>query len=152
MLLIKISKDDERIISRASTSAELQGIRQMILDKIAISSTLKEFNKAPTIKQPTHLGWAKACNAAKEEIGNSNVTTPPYPDNSWYARVNGVLRREGMTEESVRELAKYCKDNMRMPISFDFMICQQHRIRSGEFNVVKRRVDIVPEMPKLPEE
>ena len=71
---------------------------------------------------------------------------------SWYARVGGVIRREGMSEADVRDLAQYCKDNLRQPTSFDFMICQQHRIRTGEFNVVKRAPDVVPEMPLLPED
>jgi hypothetical protein len=146
MLLVKLSVQDQRLIERASTEPELQGVRRLILDKIAISQTLKEFNKAPTIEQRKSLGWAKAWEVAKEVLGRENVTMPPFPDNSWYARVGGVIRREGMTEASVRELAEYCQANLRKPVSFDFMICQQHRIRTGEFNVAKP-----PEAIKLPE-
>ena len=148
MLLIKLSAEDMRIIERASTEAELQGVRRLLLDKISISKTLKEFNKAPSADEPKRvsLGWAKAFEIAREVLGRENVTMPKFPDNSWYARVGGVIRREGMTEGDVRDLAQYCKDNLRQPTSFDFMICQQHRIRTGEFNVVK-----LPEPIKLPE-
>ena len=150
MLLIKLSAQDQRLIERANTEPELQGIRRLILDKVAISQTLKEFNKAPTIEQPKSLGWARAFEVAKEVLGRENVTKPPFPDNSWYARVGGVIRREGMSEDSVRELAEYCRDNLRKPVSFDFMICQHHRIRTGEFNVAKKPDEI--KLPELPED
>jgi hypothetical protein len=152
VLVIKISRPDQRIIERASTEPELRGVRQLILDKIAIAETMKEFGKTALEEKRVSLGWQKAFAVAQEVLGKAGVTMPPYPDNSWYARVGGVIRREGMTEDSVRELAQYCKDNLRQPTSFDFMICQQHRIRTGEFNVVKRAPDIVPEMPLLPED
>jgi hypothetical protein len=152
VLVIKISRPDQRIIERASTEPELRGVRQLILDKIAIAETMKEFGKTVPEEKRVSLGWQKAFAVAQGVLGKAGVTMPPYPDNSWYARVGGVIRREGMTEDSVRELAQYCKDNLRQPTSFDFMICQQHRIRTGEFNVVKRAPDIVPEMPLLPED
>lgn len=152
MLLVKLSAQDQRLIERANTEPELQGIRRLILDKIAISQTLKEFNKAPSIEQRKSLGWARAWEVTKEVLGQGNVTMPPFPDNSWYARVGGVIRRECMTEDSVREMAEYCRDNLRKPVSFDFMICQQHRIRTGEFNVAKRPTDTAIKLPELPED
>lgn len=155
MLLIKLSAEDIRTIERANTEPELRGIKQLVVDRIATTQTLKEFNKAPSVESHrVSLGWQKAFAVAQEVLGRAGVTMPPFPDNSWYARVGGVIRREGMTEGSVRELAQYCKDNLRQPTSFDFMICQQHRIRTGEFNVVKRggRSETAAiELPKLPE-
>lgn len=151
MLLIRLKAEDIRLIERANTEPELRGVRQFLLDKISISKTLKEFSKTPSEPKRVSLGWQKAFAVAQEVLGKANVTMPPYPDNSWYARVGGVIRREGMTEGSVKDLAEYCRDNLRQPMSFDFMICQQHRIRTGEFNVVKRAPDATIELPKLPE-
>jgi hypothetical protein len=150
LLLIRLTADAIRLIERANTEPELRGVRQLILDQIQISKTLKEFGRVPKVGVAKYLGWAKAFQIAEEVVGRGNLTKPPYPDNSWYARLNGVLKRECMTEDTVRELAEYCRDNLRSPLSFDFMIAQQHRIRTGEFNV-KPKKDLVPEMPLLPD-
>lgn len=152
MLLIKLFVPEIRLIEKANTEAELRGIKQLVLDKIAISQTMKEFSKAPTERARTSLGWAKAFAIVKEVLGPKGVTMPPFPDNSWYARINGVLKREGSTAEDVKELAEYARDKLRSPVSFDFLICQQHRIKAGEFDVAKQSVAPPIELPKLPED
>lgn len=151
MLLIKISANEQRQIERAITAADLGGVRGMILDKLAISKTMQEFGRAPTLRTEKYLPWSKALRVVEEVLGKEHVTRPPFPNNDWYARINGVLRRECMTEDTVRELAEYARDHLRRPVSFDFLICQQHRIRTGEFDVIQRPKDIVPEMPLLPD-
>lgn len=151
MLVIKLFVPEIRLIEKATTEAELKGIKQLILDKVEVSKTMKELGRAPTMKQAPSMGWAKAFAVAKEVLGPKGVTIPPFPDNSWYARINGMLKREGMGEDEVRALAEYARDKMRVPISFDFLICQQHRIRTGEFDVAKPKQIEAIELPKLPE-
>lgn len=152
MLLIKISAAEQRQIEKANTEAELRLFRLAILEKIQVAKLLKEFGKEPTLREDKSLPWSKAIAICREVIGREHVTMPTTPDGAWYIRLNSVLKRECMTEGSVRELAEYARDHLRRPVSFDFLICQQHRIRSGEFDVAPQKKDVVPEMPLLPED
>lgn len=152
MLLIKLSAAEQRQIEKANDEPSLRAVKQLVLEKIQTMKLLKEFGKEPSLREDKSLPWSKAIAICREVIGREHVTMPTTPDGAWYIRLNSVLKRECMTEDSVRELAEYARDHLRKPVSFDFLICQQHRVRSGEFDVAPVKKDIVPEMPLLPED
>lgn len=136
MLLIRVSAEDERLIRRATTMPELEGIKTQIVELIDRAKVLKSFGKVAVLKTPA-FGWRDAIAIFDEVCGAHQVTHPPYPDATWYARMNAAIRRHGMTPDSLRQLAEYARDNLRMPSSMDFLLNQQVRIFAGEFDVRK---------------
>lgn len=133
MLAIRISANDERIIAKAVSQAELEGAVQLVKDRIAQAKQLKQFGKTAKSDEPK-FGWKEALAIVTEVLGRENVTKPPFPDYRWFQRINGVIRNYGMDEASVRSLAEYAKNNLRQPTNFDFLICQHRRVLDGEFN------------------
>ena len=135
MLLIRLTASDLRLIDKASSEPELQGVRQLVLDRIAQAKVLKEFGKTPAAPEPRYA-WKDALSTAKTVLGEA-VTKPPFPDYRWFQRINSALKGFGMTDAKVREVAEHALKhllNHRKTISFDFLICQHQRILAGEFD------------------
>lgn len=156
MLLVKLSASDVKTIRQAKTDGEFAGIHQMMLDRILQTETLKSFGKAPSVRE-AYYSWKEALAVCTEVLGEKAVTRPPFPDNTWFVRINGVLRTHRMDEAYVRKLAEYAKANLmrkRPTISFDFLICQHQRILSGEFGQASTQTNTTPDLTlyKLPEE
>lgn len=132
MLLLRISAEDERLIGRAKTEQELAGVVQLVRDRLAQSKLLKEMGRTPTARQFKY-GWRDALEAARAVLGDQ-VTVPPFPDDHWYRRITTHVRSYGIDNEKVAAICEYVRANMRLPIKFEFMICQHERILAGEFD------------------
>jgi len=154
MLLVKLSANDLRLIERAKSPDELAGAHQLILDRVAQSKVMKEFGRTPTLKVATRYTWQDALRVVKEVWGEGNVRMPPFPDQTWYVRINTQLKRHGNDDFSIKTLAQYAKNNLKGPsISLDFLIAQQLRILAGEFDAQRRPAEKPGAMgPELPEE
>lgn len=155
MITIKLSAEDERILQRAKTEPELQGARQLVLDRIAQSKLMKEFGRTPKAAEP-NFRWKEALAVAKEVLGD-NVTFPQLTDYRYYQRINGTIMRDGLDAEYVRGLAEYVRDHLRQPTKFDFMICQHKRICEGDFDQAAAELKKVEAQkstfgPELPDE
>lgn len=154
MIVIRLSAEDERIIRGAKLPEELVGARQLVLDRIAQSKLMREFGKVPKEK-PRDFRWKEALEVAKETLGDQ-VTFPKITDYLWYKRVNGAIMHDGLDAEYVTKLSEFVKANMRLPIKFEFMICQHRRIMEGEFvqqRQESKQVDMRAQMgPELPDE
>jgi len=159
MLLIKLTADDLRLIERTKSDQEKIGIFSLVQDRIQQAQTLKSFGK--TVREdPDRYGWQQALKKAREVLGDA-VTIPPYPDNGWYARINGVLRTHGFSDTLMVELAEFAKayllSGKRKTVSFDFLVCQHKRVLDGEFggpNGVQPTKGKAPDLSRyqLPEE
>lgn len=154
MLLVRFSAQDLRIIERAQTPGEIQGVIDLVRERVAQSKVLKEFGKTPTLRVEKYR-WKEALKSAQEVLGDQ-VTFPKLTDYMYYQRINRAIMDEGMDHEFVTKLANYVKENMRLPIKFDFMICQHKRIMEGEFpkgRETRTPVAMSQQMgPELPEE
>lgn len=161
MLTIKISAADQRIIERAQSLPELEGVRSMIMDHIAAAKLLQEMGRAVPVERPKAFSWGQAWDICEAILGKGSLTRPPFPTNSWYARISGYIKRAGMDEGYVTSLAKHAEEHLRKPISFDFLICQHERILAGGYDGQKDKPDGNPDrtakrirasVPKLPDE
>lgn len=158
MILVKLSAEDLRIIQGAKLQEELLGVRQLVLDRVEQAKLLKEFNKQPTVRSPG-FRWKEALEVAREVLGN-DVTFPKITDYLWYRRINGAIMHDGLDEAYIHALSEYARDNLKMPVKFDFLVCQHRRILEGEFNVkTSAQKAVVAEStmraqagPELPEE
>lgn len=151
MLLVRLSASDQRLIERATSLEELKGIRQRMVDLIQQSLVLKELGKTPVVKKQAY-NWLEAWKICVEVLGVGGITKPPFPDASWYVRINNVLRTYAMDDDSVRDLATYAKHNLRSPTSFDFLICQHPRILAGEFGKKTEVTQALANVVQLPED
>lgn len=154
MILVKISAEDERCAQAAKTVQELEGLREMLLERIEQAKVLKDFRKAKDMKiqrlkssYSATYTWKDALVTAREVLGSSGVQVPPYPTQSWYASLNAHMRSYGLGEPEVRALAEYVRDNMRTPIKLDFMLRQRERILAGEWAAANNRP--APEAPRI---
>lgn len=132
MITVGLKVGNIRLLRKAKTQAELEGCVAMILQLVEQSETLKSFGKE--VKPSSKFTWREAKELCDTVLGAENVTTPPYPDGAWFRRHHYVMQRECWTPEQITELAEYVKANMRLPISFDFMLSQGRRILAGEWN------------------
>ncbi len=136
MITIKLKVDNVRMLRKAKTPAELAGCVALILELVEQSETLKSFGKAPVVKRSA-FSWKDAREVAGQVLGPDNVTIPPFPDGAWFRGLFYIISRDSLDEAAVRAIAEYCKDNLRMPVSLDFMLRQRERILRGEFNQKK---------------
>lgn len=156
MIIIRLSAEDEKLITRAQALGELQGIRQLVLDRCAQSRLMKEMGTEPKMRNDK-FRWKEALAVAKEVLGD-DVTFPKITDYRWYQRVNGAIMHDGMDAEFVMKLSTYAKEHMRMPIKFEFMICMHDRIMKGEYDNQKSKLEGVASVvasslgPELPAE
>lgn len=167
MLVVKFHAADIRTIMGASTTADIEGAIELVRDRIKAAETLKLFGATTAPNKFERVGnhgfdWRSAIQTAKEILGQDNVIHPPSPDYTWYRRINSTIKNWNIDAARVVEIAEYVKANMRLPINFDFMICQHPRILAGEFDATTQRVPrrdgaLNPKGPdlglhKLPEE
>lgn len=136
MLAIKLSVREIRLLRSASTSEELKGARELVLAKVEQAETLKSFGKEVKAEKRDYFGWKEARDIARTVLGDQ-VTMPPFPDGAYYRRLMNRIRNQGITAETVQAVSEYARDNMRLPISLDFMVGQSDRIMSGEWAVKK---------------
>jgi len=159
MLLIKLSAEDIRTIKQAASPGEFEGVVSLIRDRILRAEVLKSFGKTEVVREK-HIGWKEGLHIADRVLGKDNVTRPPFPTYRWFQRINSAMKPYGMDEAYITKLAEYARDHLRMPVHFDFLICQHQRILSGEFDGQRsgagRTANTVPPVNpmelKLPEE
>lgn len=144
MVIIRLTAEDERCIQGAATLDELQGMRELIRLRIEQSRTLRAFRQAEKVPDTSDrevgapFTWKAALPIVEEVLGKQHVVVPPYPDRTWYARITTTMKQYRMAEADVRKLAEYARDNLMMPIKFEFLITQHHRILKGEWDRVSR--------------
>lgn len=158
MLLVKLSAADIRMVRASKSPAEIEGVREMLLQRITQAETLKQLKQDPRLRKENFV-WNDAWDVMEGVLGKGNLTKPPFPNHTWYRRVAQAVSRNGMDADAATELAEYAKAKLRMPVSFDFLICQQARIIAGEFDqndqTPAHRVigPVYPaEIPRLPED
>ena len=157
MILIKVTADQERLIRRASSEQELRGIKDLMIDMLDRAHVLKSFGTVETLKSRV-FSWKDALAVLREVCGETNITVPPFPDPSWYGRIQGYIRRGGLGPDETRELGEYVRDHLRLPSSLDFILGQRHQITAGRYDVskpVEVRAGYVPVNrlgPELPKE
>lgn len=149
MNLIRISVEDERLFQRAASLQELQGVRSLVLDRLEQAKVLKSFGKIAKLKED-NFNWKSVAQIFEEVMGKERVTRPPFPEYTWYQRLSSAIKRFQMDEESTRVLAEYCRDHLRESNSLEFMVMQQRRIMSGEYD--EHKPIEKASLPSLPEE
>ena len=136
MVIVKLSAEDERLLKKAQSLQELEGVRALVLDRIERARVLASFGRKE--KQTNHenkYNWKQALDDARSILGEVNVTVPPFPESYYYKRCNTVISRFGINREYMHKLAKYVQDHgMRIPISFQFMLWSHKQILDGEYD------------------
>src|SRR5690348_11857678 len=151
MNLVRISAEDERLIARATTLAELNGIKSLMMDRIEQAKVLKSFGKVAKLKDET-FSWRDVARIFDEVMGKARVTRPPFPEYTWYQRMGSAIKKFQMDEESTKLLAEYCRDHLRDTNNLEFMVMQQRRIMAGEFDAEQLGKVTKAALPELPEE
>ena len=134
MVIIKLSAEQERLVRKAQTESDLRGVRDMLVDVLDRAHVLKSFGKAPSYKERT-FNWKDALLIVQEVVGRQNVTIPPFPESTWYARIQGHIRRNRLDADAIRSLAEYARDHIRMPSSLDFILGQAPQILAGNYDI-----------------
>lgn len=136
-ILVKLSAQDVRILRGAKSPAELAGAVQLLRDRIDSAEALKALGKPVTIRARTYK-WQEAWETAHSVLGD-RLTRPPFPDGTWFRRINSTIRNWALDDEKVRAVAEHVRDHTRPgSTSFDWLICQHPRIMAGEYDVAKR--------------
>lgn len=141
MIKIKLSAQDVRTIRGAESLAELQGIRSILLTRIA------EFERERAAASEKAKGslagglpnWKQA-RAVLEGVLGTDLKAPPFPDPIWYQRVHRAIKMYGIDHDKLKEIAEYVKAHLKPPYSMDFIVCQHERILAGNYDsqVAKR--------------
>lgn len=144
MVIIRLTAEDERCIQGAATLDELQGMRELIKLRIEQSRTLRAFRQAEKVPDTSDrevgapFTWKAALPIVEEVLGKQHVVVPPYPDRAWYVRITTTMKQYRMDEAYIRKLAAHARDHMMMPIKFEFLVTQHHRILAGEWDRIDR--------------
>jgi hypothetical protein len=135
MILIKLTVADERLIAAAKTQAELEGARTLIMDRIERAKTLKAFGREEVVKDPSQFTWQRALQVARNVLGETNVTMPPYPERYWFVRCGTIIKKYGIDEAYMTRLAEHVRDHaIRLPVAFSFLLWGHDKIMAGDYD------------------
>lgn len=135
MKVIKISADNERLLRKASTEAELRGAVDMVLERVSQSDALKQFKKEPTAgpgRSP--YNWQVVVTGLREALGD-DLSVPPFPDATYY---QGVQRYAKMYDVQGARLEEFCarvkRSYLKPPYQAVFLLRSYDRIMAGAFD------------------
>lgn len=135
MILIKLTVMDERLIASARSQAELEGVRTLVMDRIERAKTLKAFGREERVKPATDYTWQKALITARNVLGETNVTMPPYPERYWFVRCGTIIKKYGIDEVYMTRLAEHVRDHgIRLPVAFSFLLWGHDKIMAGDYD------------------
>lgn len=141
MIIVKFTADNVRLLKKAASEAELRGVVDLVLERIAQAEQMRVFGKEPTAgkkKERARYNWRTAKEVLGRVLGD-NLKSPPFPDPIWYQRVHRGMMLNDLTEEKLTKLAEHARDHLRPPYSLDFLIGQYERILAGVYDAGAKR-------------
>jgi hypothetical protein len=136
MLLVRLTAQDLRTIDGATSPEEISGVVALLRMRVEEARTGKKLGEVGgdlRNKRVAPYLWKEALGDLRPILGG-DMTVPPFPETSYYARLNRTLKEYGFTREYTEKLGKYVKEKLRPPYQFSFIINAHHRILKGEFD------------------
>jgi hypothetical protein len=148
--LIKISADNERLLRKASTEAELRGAVDLVLERIAQSEALKAFKKEPTAGSkgsPYH--WQVVVAGLREALGD-DLSVPPFPDSGYVQSVHRYAKMYDVQGERLQALCdKLPSTYLKPPYQAVYLLINYDRIMKGAFDKDTSRYGFKPSPGQL---
>jgi hypothetical protein len=136
MLLVRFTAQDLRTIDGATSPEEISGVVALLRMRVEEARTGKKLGEVGgnlrNRRQAPYL-WKEALNDLRPILGDS-LTMPPFPETSYYVRINRTLKEYGFTRAYTEKLGNYVKEKLRPPYQFSFVVNAHNRILSGEFD------------------
>ena len=137
MLHIKISADNERLIQNAQTTAELAGVREMILERIEQSKAVKEASKRELAnpREPNPYNWREVVSALRDSYGPDELIFPESPDPIWYQSVQRNAKMHKLDRVGVGRLVEALRGSyLKPPYKVQWLVYNADAIMAGKYN------------------
>lgn len=152
MIIIKISADNERLLKRAQSPAELRGAVDMVLDRIEQARAVKEASKRDVVEPKAYspFNWKEVLSAARDVLGEQ-VTAPPFPDHIWYQNIQRKAKLYGLTREKMKELCEKVQESyLAPPYQLSFIVNNAERFLTDGYKSKYTGRGRPPNLPSAP--
>lgn len=143
MIQVKISAENERLIRKAKTEAELRGAVDLVIELLAQAEntrTAKKANRATNFGDSPY-NWKKVITALRDTLGD-DLFVPPYPDSQYCQTIYRHAKMNNLDADAIKRLAEKVKEStLKPPVSALFAVSNAARILGGAYDRNAARLD-----------